>query len=135
MDTATSALVRQRAGNRCEYCRLHQAAIVPRLHIEHVIARQHHGADDPSNLCLACDRCNLHKGPNLTGVDQQTQEIVPLFHPRRDVWSEHFQLRGARIIGRTSKGQVTVDLLQMNSIKRVVLRKHLLAEGKFEYVS
>jgi 5-methylcytosine-specific restriction endonuclease McrA len=38
-------------------------------HIEQVIARQPGGSDEIDNLALACHRCNLHKGPNLTGVD------------------------------------------------------------------
>lgn len=132
MDAATVAFVRQRAGDRCEYCRLHQAAIPSRLHIEHVIARQHHGSDDDSNLCLACDRCNLQKGPNLTGIYQPTAQITPLFHPRRDAWLAHFQRRGAMILGLTEKGIVTVDLLQMNSVRRLTLRKHLIDEGDLE---
>ncbi len=42
MDLATKGLVRQRAGNRCEYCHLPQDA-TPFLtfHVEHVIAKQH----------------------------------------------------------------------------------------------
>jgi len=51
-----------------------------------VVPRQHGGTDDPGNLALACHRCNLRKGPNLTGIDPITGEIVPLFDPRRDRW-------------------------------------------------
>ena len=59
-------LVRRRAGERCEYCRMPQYAIpdVP-LHIEHIIAIQHRGSDDVDNLALAYDRCNRHKGTTL----------------------------------------------------------------------
>src|SRR4051794_18394911 len=32
-------------------------------HVEHIVARQHGGADDPDNLALACNRCNASKGP------------------------------------------------------------------------
>jgi 5-methylcytosine-specific restriction endonuclease McrA len=46
--------VRRRARNRCEYCQLPQAAIRPRHQIEHVVAIQHGGGDEPSNLALAC---------------------------------------------------------------------------------
>lgn len=54
MTPATKALIRRRAGGRCEYCRLHQddSPLAP-LHIEHVIPRQHGGADSPENLALA----------------------------------------------------------------------------------
>ena len=72
MDAATRHLVRQRADERCEYCKLRQEHCELRHHIEHIIAKQHGGSDDDENLALACHRCNLHKGPNLTGIDPQT---------------------------------------------------------------
>src|SRR5437867_825446 len=54
----------ERAGNRCEYCRLSQEhELFGTFHIEHIIARQHGGDDSEGNLCLACSSCNLHKGP------------------------------------------------------------------------
>jgi hypothetical protein len=55
-----------------------------------VVAKQHGGLDGTDNLALACHRCNLHKGPNLTGIDSVAREIVALFHPRRDRWADHF---------------------------------------------
>ena len=85
MEAAIRDLVRRRAGNRCEYCGLPQSAVphAP-FHVEHVVARQHGGSDDPVNLALACDRCNLHKGPNLSGIDPEADATVSLFHPRND---------------------------------------------------
>ena len=82
MDTATRDRVRQRACECCEYCRLPQFAtpLLP-FHIEHIVARQHGGGNDPSNLALACDRCNAYKGPNLTSIDEGTGEVSILFHP------------------------------------------------------
>ena len=81
------------------------------------------------NLALACFRCNLHKGPNLTGLDPDTGRITPLFHPRRDVWHEHFTVRGARIVGITAVGRVTVKVLDMNAAERIELRAELADEG------
>jgi 5-methylcytosine-specific restriction endonuclease McrA len=72
MDVIRRQEVRSRAGDACEYCRLPQSAIDRRFHVEHVIARQHGGGDDLDNLALACDRCNLYKGPNLTAIDPQS---------------------------------------------------------------
>lgn len=69
MDAATVQLVRQRAGNRCEYCLLPQEFSGLRFHVEHIVARQHRGTDDADNLALACPECNCHKGTNLSGVD------------------------------------------------------------------
>ena len=66
MDQALCNLVHERAGNRCEYCHIRQEE-EPffRFHIEHLIARQHGGSDDASNLALACHHCNLHKVQTL----------------------------------------------------------------------
>ena len=70
MDTTVRDLVRRRASDRCEYCRLQQEHLpFSTFHIEHIIPRKHGGHDDPSNLALACDRCNAHKGSHLTGID------------------------------------------------------------------
>jgi hypothetical protein len=81
MDAATRALVRERADNRCEYCLLRQEYCEFTDHIEHIVSKQHGGRDTVDNLALACHRCNLKKGPNLTGVDPETGELAPLFHP------------------------------------------------------
>jgi hypothetical protein len=59
------------------------------------------------NLALACFDCNRQKGPNISSVDPDTQEVVQLFNPRRDAWSDHFSLNGARIVGVTPAGRAT----------------------------
>lgn len=130
MDAATRQLVRQRAGNRCEYCLLRQEQSGLSHHVEHIVAKQHGGPDDPDNLALACNRCNAHKGPNLTGIDPATGYVVSLFHPRREVWSDHLEFQGARIVGLTPTGQATVHVLAMNDERRVERRAELLARGK-----
>jgi 5-methylcytosine-specific restriction endonuclease McrA len=126
MDAAARERVRQRAGNRCEYCRLSQSGTpYAAFHVEHIIARQHGGSDDEDNLAWACRRCNFHKGPNLAGIDPATDEIVPLFHPRRDAWDEHFALRGGLVVGLTPVGRTTVRLLRMNLPARLDLRARM----------
>lgn len=126
MDAATSQFVRQRAGNRCEYCRFPQEFSGLRFHIEHIVARQHGGADAPDNLALACPECNFHKGTNLTGVDPDTGQVTPLYHPRRDRWEDHFSRVDANIVGQTPLGRATTRLLEMNTGDRVRLRRPLL---------
>ena len=91
MEPSLKELVRVRAGNACEYCRLPQdATSLISFHIEHIVARQHGGSDAPDALALACDRCNAYKGPNLTSIDPDTNSLAPLFNPRTDAWGEHF---------------------------------------------
>lgn len=123
MTAAVRALVRERAGSRCEYCQLHQEdSPLAALHIEHIRPIKHGGGDEESNLCLACIDCNLHKGPNLTGIDPLTDSVVPLFHPRLQRWDEHFQWDGIHITGRTDVGRATVRVLCMNSDEQLELR-------------
>ncbi len=126
MDNAVRALVWERAEARCEYCRLRQSASPYRtFHIDHVIPSKHGGSDEISNLALACDRCSLHKGANLSGIDPVSNLIVPLFSPRSQAWDEHFHFVDARIEGLTSEGRATVRVCFMNSARRVQLRSEL----------
>jgi hypothetical protein len=129
MDAGTRRLVRERARERCEYCRLRQSDSELLHHIEHIVAKQHGGFDDPGNLPLACHRCNLHKGPNLTGIDSLSGEWAPLFHPRRDRWPDHFTFQGAHIEGLSVCGRATIQVLAMNDARRLELRQELLAIG------
>jgi hypothetical protein len=129
MDEAKRALVRRRASECCEYCRLHQEYSGLKHHVEHVIAIQHGGSDDADNLALACHRCNLHKGPNLAGIDPDDGQVVSLFHPRRDRWSDHFVFEGARINGLTPTGRATVQVLNINDARRIELRAEILKQG------
>ncbi len=132
MDSATRRQVQKTAKGRCEYCRLPQSA-APYLtfHVEHIHARQHTEDDRLSNLCLACPHCNLHKGPNLTTLDDATGEIVRLFHPRNDDWEDHFQLVNARIEGLTPVGKATVRLLKINAHDQLEIRAGLIQRGEY----
>jgi hypothetical protein len=87
--------------------------------------RKHGGDDNPSNLALACDRCNLHKGANLVGIDPDTGAIVPLFNSREHAWDDHFVLSDVTIVGLTAMGRTTVRVLSMNDARRVRLRATL----------
>ncbi len=123
MTEAARAFVRQRAANRCEYCHLHQDdSPLAALHIEHIRPRKHGGSDDESNLCLACIDCNLHKGPNLTGIDPLTGAVTGLFHPRQQRWEDHFAFEGIYITGSTAVGRTTIQVLDMNSDDQLNLR-------------
>ena len=130
IDAALRNLVRQRAGNRCEYCDTRQEQIpFAVLHIDHIVPKKHGGDDNPSNLALACHRCNFHKGPNLTGIDPESRHITSLFHPRNERWAEHFELQDVTIVGLTPVGRATVQVLDMNAAERVQLRSELKARG------
>ena len=50
-------------------------------------------------------------------------ETVPIFHPRRNRWEEHFESVAGEIVGRTATGRATVVVLDMNHPARVELRR------------
>jgi len=95
------------------------------------MARQHGGTAAPDNLALACIHCNRFKGPNIAGVDPDSGEIVRLFNPRRDIWTEHFIWDGPELEGLTQIGRVTISLLLINDPEVVAVRKALQEEGIF----
>jgi hypothetical protein len=130
MDEALRAFVRERAGHRCEYCRLHEDdADFLAFHIEHIIAKQHGGTDIPDQLCLACSECNWAKGPNLAGI--LNGKLYRLFNPRKQKWKRHFRWDNTTLVGKTKTGIVTIQVLNINEPSRVMLRENLLFEGRF----
>ncbi len=132
MPRSLRQFVRKRAGFRCEYCRLPDfAAPASTFHVEHVIAKQHGGADDPVNLAWCCHRFNLCKAPNLSGRDPLMDKIVRLFDPRRQTWKRHFEWYGAVLVGRTQNGRATIAVLDINDPNRIELRQALMDTGEW----
>jgi len=121
----------ERASNQCEYCLIGQAFIFLRFEIDHIFAEKHNGETSPENLCLSCPDCNVFKGSDVASVDPESGLVVPLFHPRRQNWDEHFRLEEARIIGTTPAGRVTAKLLRMNQEERLEERARLFAQGLY----
>jgi hypothetical protein len=122
MDSRTRHIVRVRAGKRCEYCRLPEAADEFPFHLDHIVARVHGGNDDLANLSWSCTQCNLHKGSNFASIDLQSGKRVDLFNPRAN----------GLIIGLTSSGRATVRLLDMNGSPQLDLRRELIQQSRFE---
>ncbi|WP_395732063.1 HNH endonuclease [Prosthecobacter sp.] len=133
MESAIRNEVRQRAGNRCEYCRLRQQDEEESpFHIEHVIAQQHGGTDLLENLALACSWCNAVKGPNLSSIDPDSGELTRLYHPRKDRWEDHFRREGPYILGLTAVGRTTAWLLRFNDTDNLAQRHLLLELGELD---
>jgi 5-methylcytosine-specific restriction endonuclease McrA len=55
-------LVRERAGECCEYCLIPEAMTWALHTIDHIIAEKHGGTTAAENLALACTLCNSRKG-------------------------------------------------------------------------
>lgn len=131
MDKAVHSAVRLRAHDRCEYCQFPAELAELPFHLDHIIAQQHGGLTTLENLALACCYCNRYKGPNLSGIDPESGDVVPLFHPRRQRWDEHFGWDGARLLAKSGTGRATIQLLQINRADAVAVRRLLIQEGVF----
>jgi hypothetical protein len=130
MNEAIRHFVRDRAAGRCEYCRLSQTFHDLPFQVEHIIAKKHKGDDDAANLAFSCYNCNAYKGPNIAGIDPQTQQLTRLFHPRTDRWEDHFSWVGPELIGLTDVGRTTIEVLRMNQEENLALRRLLIALGE-----
>lgn len=127
MSTSWAETTRQviaRAGNRCEYCRMHQSLQGATFHIEHIVPQSAGGSDTADNLALSCPSCNLSKSNRVVVPDPQTNQEVPLFNPRTDRWLDHFTWdEDWRIVGLTPIGRATVAALNLNHPRRVTIRE------------
>ncbi len=126
------------AENRCGYCLSHQRYTMSKLEIEHIIPKLKDGTDAEENLWLSCGLCNRFKGMQTEALDEETQNFVSLFNPRRQIWTEHFlwSADGAIIIGVTPIGRATVNALKLNNEIAVEVRRNWILAGwhppKFE---
>ena len=121
----------ERAGNCCEYCLLPQDLAASSHQVDHVIAEKHAGRTALDNLALSCTVCNRRKGSDIGSVDPETGNLLPLFNPRTQQWSDHFMLDGAHIVGLTDVGRTTVAFLQLNAFERLMERDALIRTGRY----
>jgi len=123
--------VRERAGQRCEYCLLAESQAFFPHEVDHLIAQKHGGETASGNLVFACFHCNRFKGSDISSLDGLAGQLVALFNPRTQKWAEHFRLQGGEIIPVTSVGRVTEKILRLNLPGRVKRRKKLIALGSY----
>lgn len=119
-----------RAQNRCEYCGLSQLGQEATFHIDHILPVAAGGQSRSENLALACVSCSLRKAARQRAMDPETQNMVPLFHPRQDTWNTHFQWAGFRIFGRTPVGRATVAALHLNRTLILSIREEEAKLGR-----
>lgn len=121
--------VHERAAFQCEYCQTGQRVTGQAMHVEHISPG---GGDDLENLALSCATCNLSKARATSALDPSTGESVPLFNPRTQTWTEHFEWveNGTIVRGRTAAGRATIVRLQMNVARVVNARKVWVRAGE-----
>jgi len=124
--------VRLRAKNCCEYCYSQEKFATQSFSIEHIVPISKGGKTRLDNLALSCQGCNNHKYNKTEEKDIITGEIVSLYHPIHNNWSDHFSWSNdyTLIIGLTSIGRVTVEILRLNREGLVNLRRILYAMGE-----
>jgi hypothetical protein len=123
-------LVRLRARGRCEYCQLSQLGQEAVFHIDHIVPRAAGGPTVEANLALACVSCSLRKGARRTATDPETRAEEPLFHPRQQVWADHFRWDGERLVALTATGRATAAALALNRPIIVAIRQEEAARGR-----
>lgn len=128
---AEQAQIIDRANRRCEYCKCTMDHAAQPFAIEHIVPISEGGVTSLSNLALACGGCNGHKYNKTEAIDPENQRSVPLYHPRNQIWDEHFTWSEdlLQIVGRSATGRATIDALRMNRSGVINLRRLLLLAG------
>lgn len=126
------SFVRDRAQDCCEYCQAQAKFSHDPFSVEHITPVVKGGTDDPENLAWSCLGCNNYKYTATLAYDLVTAQMVPLFNPRTDIWSDHFRWSTdyTVVIGITPVGRATVERLQMNRPGLMNIRMVLRMAGK-----
>jgi hypothetical protein len=123
--------VAAKARYRCGYCLTQEKVTGMPMDVDHLIPEALGGPTEEANLWLVCGLCNAFKSNRVNVVDPETGEIIVLFNPRYQIWSEHFRWvsSGEIIEGITSTGRATVSALQLNRELLVEARRLWAAVG------
>jgi hypothetical protein len=116
---------------RCAYCHTAAANTGQPMTLDHVIPESRGGLTNFDNLCFACRSCNEFKGGGVAATDPLTGDRTSLFHPRKQVWNEHFMWNpsGLLVLGLTAIGRATVVALNMNNPVIVDARRRWVSAG------
>ena len=120
-----------RAHKCCEYCKSQDKYSPTSYTIDHVVPENLDGTSEIENLAYACFLCNRLKSNKLKVFDTSIGKWIPLFNPRKDIWTEHFSWNedGTKIIGLTAIGRCTIKELQLNREKLIEYRNCLIPFG------
>lgn len=123
--------VAERALFKCEYCLIREEDMVFPYQIDHIISKKHKGGSEMDNLAFACSMCNQFKGTDIASCLTPNGAVIPLFHPRKQDWEDHFKYLNGEILAKTEVGEATAQLLHFNSSDRIMLRKLLEQVGRY----
>jgi len=131
MDRRLRESVRDRSCRRCECCQVSEELDSLPFQSDHIIAEKHDGPTLSENLAWSCYNCNCYKGPSIGGIGAEKNIVARLFHPRTDDWYAHFAWNGGELVPKTEIGIATIHVLRINLLRRINLRRELIAEGVF----
>ncbi|MFN0213272.1 MAG: HNH endonuclease [Saprospiraceae bacterium] len=125
--------VAKRSQYRCEYCCVPERMLATTFHVDHIRSLKHDGNTELDNLAFACPHCNQNKGSDVaTFLDENNDETVRLFNPRKDGWNQHFEVNSGEIIPKTAIGAATIKILEINQVERIIFRKALIEAGLYQ---
>ena len=121
------AEIAERAQDCCEYCRAQEKFSPDSFSVEHIAPLSGGGSNESDNLAYSCQGCNNRKYVSVEAIDPLTGELVALYHPRQQQWSDHFAWNEdfTLVIGLTPTGRATVEKLHLNRRGLVNLRRVL----------
>lgn len=131
MSEVTRRHVAARAGNLCEYCQSPADFCPGPFAVDHIYPQSLGGPDGVDNYAWSCEGCSGAKLDAVEAPDPLTKAVFPLFHPRRQLWSEHFSWSDdlLTVQGESPTGRATVERLRLNRPPVVNLRRALQALG------
>ena len=124
--------IRTHFRNCCAYCRTAEALTVAIFEFEHIVPRSVGGSTVFDNLCLFCPTCNRYKATLQAALDPTTEQTVPLFHPHRQSWKEHFTWSedGTKLVGLSPIGRATIAVLKINRPQLIRVRRMWVKVGE-----
>ncbi|MBM4297796.1 MAG: HNH endonuclease [Deltaproteobacteria bacterium] len=96
---------------------MHQELQGAAFHVEHIAPRALGGSDELDNFAWVRPGCNLTKANRVMITDPLTGQVVRVFHPRLDEWTEHFGWEGYELVGRTPIGRALVEAFNLNHMR------------------
>lgn len=125
-------LVAERAGYRCEYCRIPESNSFYSFQVDHVISIKHGGKTEADNLAFACSICNRNKGSDLGTILGRSEDIIRFVNPRKDGWREPFEVTGEGLLNsKTQIGEATIKIFGLNHPDSIIERRLLLSIGLY----
>ncbi len=123
--------VAKRAKHCCEYCHCPKAYVPDPFEVEHILPFSLGGKLILSNVAYSCLGCNHAKSNKIEALDNVSNQMVPLFNPRKHEWLEHFNWDESTllVIGITPTGRASVAALNLNREELLNLRALLNIVG------